>query len=278
MSRPTRPLSSPSPPIIDLSHVTVYRGDVPVLLDLSLEVPSGCHTAILGPNGSGKSTLLKLFTRELYPVDRSSSWVKLFGEERWDVWELRRRLGLVSLDLQIEYAGWATGREVVLSGYVGSIGLYEPHRLSEDQRAHAGWWMDRLGVSALAERPFARLSTGEQRRLLFARALIHDPEALVLDEPTTGLDPRACTQYLSLVRSLIREGKTVIVVTHHLHEIPPEVRRVVLLKEGRVVGDGAKDQLLTTRRMSDLFGADLEVTQVNGFYQVTAGRVEGGAT
>ncbi len=189
--------------IVDITHVTVYRGGTRVFTDLSLTIPAGCHTAILGPNGGGKSTLLKLFSGELHPVSREGSSLRLFGQEGWNVWDLRKHLGVVSHDLQHQYLEYVRGEDVILSGYYASIGTYEHHIFGATQRERAGRVMQELGVVHLKERPFGRMSAGEQRRFLLGRALIHNPSALVLDEPTSGLDLQACFHYLDLVRNLM---------------------------------------------------------------------------
>ncbi|MFT4546071.1 MAG: iron complex transport system ATP-binding protein [Verrucomicrobiales bacterium] len=253
--------------ILEIRGATVYRQLNRVFHGLDLVIGAGCHTAILGPNGAGKSTLLKLLTRELYPVHDPDTVLRLFGKVRWNVWELRQRLGIVSHDLQTRHLGNPIGRHVILSGYHSSIGIASHHEYAREQLTHADELMERLGVAHLHDRQFASMSTGEQRRFLLGRALVHDPEVLVLDEPTSGLDLRAMFQYLQLVRDLIAAGKTIILVTHHIHEIPPEIERIVLIKGGEVVADGEKSEILTKKRLAGLFETDLEIAQVNGYYQ-----------
>jgi iron complex transport system ATP-binding protein len=258
--------------IVDIKHVAVYRSDTKVFTDLSLEIPMGCHTAILGPNGAGKSTLLKLLSRELHPVHREGSYVRLFGQEQWNVWTLRTRLGIVSHDLQHQYMDHVSGTDIVLSGRYASIGVYKHQHFNEQDRLRASQIIKDLGVMHLKDRTFSEMSTGEQRRFLLGRALIHQPSALLFDEPTSGLDLKACVQYLDIVRSLMHQGKTIVLVTHHIHEIPPEVSRVVLLKQGTIIADGKKPDVLTAANLSLLFETPLEVVQANGFYQVMPGR------
>ena len=253
--------------VLEIAGARVFRGLNCVFEDLSLTVAAGEHTAILGPNGAGKTTLLKLLTREIYPVHQPETVLRLFGEERWNVWDLRQRLGIVSHDLQAQHLGNPIGLHVVLSGYYSSIGIASHHEYDDAQVAHANEVMERLGVAHLAQRPFKEMSTGEQRRFLLGRALVNDPEVLVLDEPTSGLDLAATFQYLALVRKLIAEGRTILLVTHHLHEIPPEIGRVVLIKDGAVFADGEKSQVLEAGRIGELFGTRLELAEVNGFYQ-----------
>jgi iron complex transport system ATP-binding protein len=252
--------------ILSLRDVTAYRGDTRVFDGLSLDIGRGGHTAILGPNGSGKSTFLKLLSRDIHPVAREGSWLTIFGRERWNLWELREHLGIVSNDLQLEYEGAVAGLDVVLSGYHSSVGTWH-QRFSPAELERARAVLALLGVADLAARPFAQMSTGQQRRLLLGRALVHDPDTLVLDEPTSGLDLEACFHYLGIVRRLMREAKTVVLVTHHVHEIPPEIERVVLLKEGRVVADGDKRRVLTSEALSGLFGIAIELVERKGFFQ-----------
>jgi iron complex transport system ATP-binding protein len=258
--------------IVEMRAVRAWRGETLVFDDLSLEIPAGCSTAILGPNGAGKSTLLRLLTREVHPEHRPVPSMRLFGKDRWDVWDLRRRLGIVSHDLQADIPSYATGLDVVLSGFYSSRGVWPHQRFSDEERGRASGTLDRLGVGALRTRRYGVMSTGEQRRVLLGRALVHEPDVLVLDEPTSGLDPRACFHYMELIRDLIRAGKTLVLVTHHIHEIPPEVERTVLLKNGRVFADGRTADVLRADVLSRLFDSDIQVVQANGFFQVLPGK------
>lgn len=252
--------------IIDIQNAEIYQGENQVFSDLSLQIPTGCQTAILGPNGAGKTTLLKLLSGEIRAASSKGS-VRLFGREQWNLWEVRAQLGIVSHDLQRDYMDSVRGGEVILSGYYSSIGLYGHQEFSGEQRKRAEAVMERLGIAPLKERRFSEMSAGEQRRFLLGRALVHDPGTLVLDEPTGGLDLRACFQYLDLIRSFVRQGKTILLVTHHIHEIPPEVERIILLKEGRVIADGKKGALLTSERLTALFDTPIKLVQADGWYQ-----------
>ena len=131
--------------------------------------------------------------------------------------------------------------------------------------------MELLSISGLQEREFSTMSSGEQRKFLLARSLVNDPAVLVFDEPTSGLDMSTCFQYLEIIRELISMGKKVILVTHHIHEIPPEVTRVILLKEGRVVEDGDKDKVLNDASLTNLFDWPIKVIKENGYYQAIPG-------
>jgi iron complex transport system ATP-binding protein len=257
--------------MVEFRDVAVWRGENRVLDGLTLDLPLGQSTAILGPNGSGKSTLLKLLSCELYPEHREGSLMRIFGRERWNVWELRTRLGVVSNDLQTQYAGSATGWDVLLSGYTSTPRIWPHHRFTDLQRARVDELFQTLGISHLKEKLYSTMSTGEQRRLLLGRALVHDPAALVLDEPTSGLDIQGAFGYLETVRLLMHSGRTVVLVTHHIHEIPPEVERVILLRSGRIFADGSKIEVLTSEILSELFGVGIDVVEANGFYQAFPG-------
>lgn len=253
---------------IALHRVTAYRGSTCVFKEFSLTLQDGCNTAILGPNGSGKTTLMKLLSRDIYPLAEPDTHVRIFGRSHWNVWDLRTRLGIVSHDLQHDYLPGARGINVILSGIYASIDIWQNQHFSIDDRQKAETVMQRLGIESLKNRPFGTMSTGQQRRFLLGRSLINDPDALLLDEPTTGLDLSATFHYIETLRMLMRSGKTVLLVTHHMHEIPPEIERVVLIKEGRTFIDGNKADVLTSRNLSDLFDYPLQVISLNGYYQV----------
>ncbi|MBH0206356.1 MAG: ATP-binding cassette domain-containing protein [Nitrospira sp.] len=257
--------------MLDIQHATVYRGDTCVFLDFSFALHEGEHAAIVGPNGAGKSTLLKLLAGGVHPLPLDETRISLFGEEGGNVWDVRKRIGIVSHDLQRDYLICAEGLNVILSGYYASNDTYGYQEFTKAQVARAHEVMKELGIESLAGRRFGHLSTGEQRRFLLGRALVHDPLMLVLDEPTSGLDVKACFQYLDLLRAQISKGKTVLLVTHHLHEIPPEIERVVLLKEGKIVADGRKADLLINQRISNLFDCPVSLAQANGWYQALPG-------
>jgi iron complex transport system ATP-binding protein len=258
-------------PIFDIQHATVYREGSCVFSDFSFALYEGEQAAIIGPNGSGKSTLLKLLSGEVHPLPLDETSIRLFSKERWNVWDVRKRLGIVSHDLQHQYMEHVTGLNVVLSGYYASIGIYGHQDFTSVQISRAYLVMEELGIGFLTDRKFSEMSTGEQRRCLLGRALVHDPIALVLDEPTSGLDLTATFHYLDVVRRHMKKGKTVLLVTHHIHEIPPEVERIVLLKQGKILQDGEKRSLLTEANLSALFECPVSLAQANGWYQTLPG-------
>jgi iron complex transport system ATP-binding protein len=258
----------PDEKLIDIHNATVWRGSTRVFEKLSLAIDQRERVAVLGPNGCGKTTLLKLLNRELYAVAEAGSWVKILGRERANVWQLREHIGIVSQDLQQRYTPATTALQVVVSGFFSSIGVHGTlaSRVEDRHIAAARDRLAELGIDELADRPLATMSTGQQRRCLLARALVHRPDTLILDEPTAGLDFKASFDYLAHLRRLANDGRNIIVVTHHLDEIPPEVERIVLLNKGRVVADGDKRQILTSAMLSDVYDTRIRVAEVDGYY------------
>lgn len=242
-----------------------------VLAGVDLELGEEGITLVLGPNGAGKSALVKLLSRELYPVVRPGSSLRIFGSSTVNLWDLRRRIGFVSSDLQAGYRGSVTAGDVVLSGWFGSVGIGRSQLAGAAQRQRAHQLMEELGLADLAQRPFAQLSDGQKRRLLLARAVVHAPEVLVLDEPTNGLDLRARHQLLASLRQLAAAGTTLLMVTHQIEAAIPELSRVLLLRDGQLVDDGPAQRLLQAGPLSDLFGTPLKVVELDGWRQVLPG-------
>ena len=252
--------------VLEFRNLTVFRDETRVLDRFSLAIPARQNVAILGPNGSGKSTLIKLVTRELYPVVAPDAEIRVLGRDRWVLSELREHLGIVTNDLMAACTRDITGRELVLSAFFGSIGLWPHHEVTPDLEARAMAALETMEVAHLADRVMTQVSSGEARRLLVARALAHAPSALVLDEPTNSLDLRACRDLTASLRRLAQHGTNIVLVTHHLPDIIPEIDRVVVLKDGHVLRDGPKAIVLTSAVLSDVFGVPVDVEERGGFY------------
>ncbi len=243
-----------SPALLELQNVRVMRGNKIVLDDLSLRIGSEEHVAILGPNGCGKSTLIKTITRECYPVVQQGSGMRILGLERWNVAELRELLGIVSNDLMSSCTSEAVGRDVVLSGFFSSTRVFPHHNIDPKQKELADAALAQLQVSHLAERRVLEMSSGEARRVLIARALAHRPRALLFDEPTNSLDVFARHSLRETMSQLAKSGVGIILVTHELSDIVPEIERVVLMSRGRIAADGSKHEILRQERLTAVFG------------------------
>jgi iron complex transport system ATP-binding protein len=259
------------PPLLALCEVTVVRGEPaerPALDRVSLRIGAGEHVCILGPNGCGKSTLIKTITRECYPVAREGSSISILGRERWNIFELRSLLGIVSPDLLASCTTDATGRDVVLSGFFSSTRIFPHHHPDPEHVARAEATLERVGIAHLANRAVSKMSSGEAKRTLIARALVHDPQSLLFDEPSNALDIAAQLQLRDTMRQLAQNRLGILLVTHHVSEIIPEIERVVLLREGRILADGAKRKILTSEHLSELFGIAVRLVQHDGYFHL----------
>ena len=257
-----------NPAWLDCQAVEAWINGQPVVKHLTLRLLQGESTAVLGPNGAGKTTLVKLISRTLYPVVKPGSHLRLFGSESVNLWALRQRLGIVSSELEKRIPTSLTGRELLLAAFFGAIGLGRDRTPSPEQIARTEELLIALDLDALAEEKYGQLSEGQRRRLLIARALVHEPDVLVLDEPTNGLDLRARHTLLRALQVLCQQGTTLVLVTHQVDAIIPEIKRVVGLKNCQVCLDGSTDQTLTGAMLSALFDTPLSVVQANGFRQV----------
>src|SRR6185312_10238697 len=252
--------------LLEFRNLTVFRDETRVLDRFSLAIPARQNLAILGANGSGKSTLITLVTRELDPVVAPDAAIRVLGRDRWVLSALREHLGIVSNDLMATCTRDITGRELVLSAFFGSVGLWPHHVVTPDLESRAAVALETMEVTHLGDRVMTQLSSGEARRLLVARALAHGPSALVLDEPTNSLDLRACRDFVARLRVLAGQGTNIILVTHHLPDIVPEIDRVVVLKDGRVFRDGPKADVLSSDVLSESFGVPVDVESRDGYY------------
>ena len=256
------------PPLIAFDRVTIVRNDNIALDDVTVSIDAGEHVAIIGPNGSGKSTFIKAVNRELYPLPRDESSLRVMGRDRWDVSELRAHLGIVSNDLMASCTRELTGRDVIISGFFSSIGIWPNHHVTADMRAKADEILARLEVSHLADRFVTEMSSGEARRMMIGRALAHDPDTLLLDEPTNSLDLAAMRELREVFRRLAQAGTGILLVTHHLSDIIPEIERVILIKNGRIFRDGPTEKVLMSDALHELFGIPVELVQRDGYYHL----------
>jgi len=263
-------------PLLDIHEASVLRGERLILDRFSLRLAAGQHTAILGANGSGKSTLIRLIARQIYPLAREDNTptIKVFGRDRWNVVELRSLIGIVSPAVQGDYTNEDAPLEVfdaVVSGFFAARGLWVDHEVSESMRQRALEALAQVQATHLVGREMASLSTGEARRVLIARALVHKPRALLLDEPCTGLDPASRRHFLESLRQLAQHGVTLLLVTHHVEEILPEIDHVVLLREGQLLRKGNKANVLTSEALTAAFGMPMHVTQQGDYYHASVG-------
>jgi iron complex transport system ATP-binding protein len=259
----------PTPPLLEFSNVTVFHGEKKVLDSLSIILHEGENIAILGPNGAGKSSFIKTLLREFYPVAGDETVIfRMHGNDAWDVFELRSTIGIVSNDLQYTFTRPLNGREVILSGFFSSVGLFN-QVITPAMERRTDEILAFLEIEHLKDRPMTAMASGESRRLLIGRALVHNPKTLILDEPTNSLDLHALHTFRQTMRKIAQNGTGIILVTHNLHDIIPEISRVVLMKDGRFCGDGPKPEMLTDAKIGDLFSVPLHVREEGGYFYAT---------
>ena len=258
-------------PLIELEHVHVARGSSVVLHDVSLRIERGEHIAILGSNGCGKSTLLKTMTCELYPIVKPETRVRLLGRERWDLTELKRRMGVVSPELPGRPTLHTSGFDAVVTGFFSSSTLWPNLHVTDEMRERAQEILTLVRAEDLHAKPVGQMSAGQQRRVMIARALAGasvdgEVQMLLLDEPSNALDLAAQHDLREMLRGLAQRGVAIVMITHHIADILPEMKRVVMMRDGKIVADGAKHELLTERRLSELFGREITLTERSGFW------------
>ena len=249
---------------LELENVNVARGDRVVLHDVNLNIRAGEHVAILGPNGCGKSTLILAITCQIYPIVTPGMRVRIFGRERWDLTQLRKQFGVVSsgltgAELPGERTAVTTGLDAVIAGFFSASTLWPNLHVTAEMRERAVEALERMEALHLAEQLVGEMSAGEKRRILIARALVHRPSQLLLDEPSNALDLAAQRELRETLRRLAAEGTGLILVTHHLGDILPEIERIILMRSGRIVGDGPREEMLTAPRLSGLFNTPIRI-------------------
>jgi iron complex transport system ATP-binding protein len=254
------------PPFLHLAHVNVARGDNVVLQDINLTVNTGEHIAILGPNGCGKSTLIKTMTCECYPIVQEGTKVRIFDRERWDLTELKKRLGVVAPELPGKPTLQTTGRDAVLTGFFSSSTLWPNLTVTSTMQTRADEVLEQIDAVNLADKPVGQMSAGQQRRIMIGRALVASSQMLLLDEPSNALDLAAQADLRNLLQKLAQQGTGILLITHHIADILPEIDRILLMSEGRIVGDGPKSSLLTPETLSDLFKTEVRMTRRGDFY------------
>ena len=256
--------------VLQMRRVRVRRGTTDILGPLDWTVRAGQRWIVMGPNGAGKSTLLQLAAARLHPTAGDVGVLdEVLGAV--DVFELRPRIGLSSAQLAAQVPANETVQDAVVTASYGITGTWRERYETED-RARALGLVATWGLSRLAHRAFGTLSDGERKRVLIARALMTDPELLLLDEPAAGLDLAGREDLVRQLTALAtdEDAPALVLVTHHLEDVPPGFTHALLLRAGGVVAAGPIESTLTEEHLSSAFGTDLKVTRTGGRYTAVA--------
>ena len=251
--------------IIDFENINVGYDEKIVLKNVSLQIKEHEHWAILGANGSGKSTFMKLIQSELHPRRDKPFKKEILGQSTYSIFELKRKLGIITNDLHnyISTEGnFLTGYEVVVSGYYSSIGVFKHQDFTQEQHQKAQETMAFLEIEHLKDKLVYSMSTGELRKCIIGRALIHEPKAFILDEPTVGLDIKAQVNFLKMLKKLSTTS-SIILVTHHLEEIFEEITHIALIYKNTIYKSGKKRDVLTSENLSEIFETKLTINDKN---------------
>lgn len=252
-------------PIISVEHANYVAGGRVILTDACWNIRKGDRWAVLGPNGAGKTTLLRIAGGYLWPNDGGN--IKRLGKELVDLRELRRSIGWVANTQNVKIPPSEKSIDTVVSGAIAQLGLTF-HRGFEPEPAHydrANALLKTLQCTTLCEKPFGVLSQGEQQAVLVARAAMAEPMLIVLDEPCAGMDPGARERFLDLLGTMLDADRatSVVMVTHHIEEVLPQIDQVLIVRDGRIAKTGTRAELFTVEEVSSLYGASVQSVEVS---------------
>lgn len=253
----------PPYPRVFLDHISFIRNGTKILQDIDLSIQYGQHWAIIGQNGSGKTSLISIINGYHQPSEGKAKVLgKKFGET--DLRELRKHIGFCSSEIREMMHDWEPVEDIVLSGKFASIGLYEKPSPRDHRRA--AYLLDFFGLSDKKDRRLLTLSDGEKQKTILARALMSEPELLILDEPCAGLDLKAREELLDAVQKICEEkgGPNLIYITHHIEEIIPSITHALALRNGQVVANGRREDVLTNEILSETFEIPIELHEIEG--------------
>ena len=251
-----------------LRNINVYIEQKKILDNININLNYGENILILGPNGSGKSTFLKLLNRSIYPITSINSSFKLFNKEDINIWDLRKRIGFLFKEMEERVNYGVNLYDVITSGFSGSFNSRNYKLLSEVDKRKIDNLINAWELSSIMNTNFKSLSDGQKRRALIARALVYEPNILVLDEPFCNLDIKSNFILNKNLNKLLDQSVNIIYVTHNLESILPKTNRVILIKEGKIVNDGTPNELINSKILSDLFSISIKVIEQEGYWRM----------
>ncbi len=244
-------------------NIDVYIDQKKILSDINLNLNSGDNMVILGPNGSGKSTFLKLLNRSIYPINSNNSSLKLFNKENINIWEVRRKVGFLFKEMEQRIINGLNLYDVIASGFSGTFNSKFSKLISESEKEKINNLINDWELQNIVNNNFTTLSEGQKRRALLARALVYEPNFLVLDEPFSNLDIKSNYILNKNINRLIDKSINIIYVTHNLESILPRTNRVLLIKDGKIIKDGKPNEVIKSEILSDLFQISINIIKQN---------------
>ena len=250
-------------------NINVYINKEEILSNINIDLNYGENILILGPNGSGKSTFLKLLNRSIYPINLKNSSFKLFNKENINIWDLRKKIGFVFKEMEQRVNNGVNLYDLITSGFYGTFNSRYSKSISQSEKIKIDNLIDEWELNKIIYNDFKSLSDGQKRRALLARALVYEPDILVLDEPFCNLDIKSNLILLKNLNKLIDQSKNILYVTHNLESVLLKTNRIILIKEGKILNDGNPNKLLTSKILSDLFNITINVIQQEGYWRMT---------
>ncbi len=248
-------------------NLNVWVGKRQILSNISIHIKFGENIVILGPNGSGKTTFLRLINRSIYPVESGKSSIKLFNKENINIWDLRRRVGFLFREMEERVNSKVSLYDLIGSGFTGTFNSSNSRFLSEENINRIERLLVELNLEDIRNEDFHLLSEGQKRRSLLARALVYEPEILVLDEPFSNLDIKSNSIFNKILERLNNKSVNIIYVTHSLESILPQTNRVLLIKNGKIIRDGTPENLLTSEILSNLYNISIKVIKQGNYWR-----------
>ena len=252
----------------NLKNIDVYIDQKNVLSNINISLNFYENTLILGPNGAGKTTLLKLLNRSIYPITKINSSFKLFNEENINIWDLRKKIGFLFKEMEQRINNGVNLYEVIISGFSGTFNSRYSELLSEREKLKIDKLINEWGLSNIIYNEFKSLSDGQKKRALLARAMVYEPNILVLDEPFCNLDMKSNYILTKNLNKLTDKSLNLLYITHNLESILPKTNRVILMKDGKIFRDGRPSDLLNSKILSALFNIPINVIEQDGYWRM----------
>tara|TARA_Y100001968_G_C19368463_1_gene723822 strand:+ start:148 stop:939 length:792 start_codon:yes stop_codon:yes gene_type:complete len=255
---------------LEMKSLEVWKNENQIFSNLTLTLNKGQNTILLGPNGSGKSAIVALINRTIYPIHKYNSEFKLFGHTEINIWNMRSKIGLISTEIDQRISGRDRVKEIIRSGLYQSFSMRNKKNLTNKDTNRVEKILREFKLSDISEKEYRILSDGQKRRVLIARAIVHNPEVLVLDEPTSKLDIKSRYILQECLENLAGKGTTILQITHDINSITKSYSRIIFIKKGRIIGDGNQSKQLTSKKLSNLFDLNLKIEKFDDYFKISS--------